>query len=132
HEDLARARLDLLEKTYERFYDAFADFAPEPTDTRLIAVLFDKHDAYVQYATDADRIDMSWSNGYYSARTNRVALVLARDERVEARELLQANASDREDLLPYAESSAAAASEKADAALDAHEAKHADSPTRTP
>lgn len=110
HADLARARLELLEKTYARFYDAFekADFEPQPTRTRLIAVLFDKHDAYVQYATDADRIDMSWTNGYYSARTNRVALVLAGDERIATREPVQTAATDREDqLLPFAESATA-------------------------
>ncbi len=131
HEDLARARLELLEKTYERFYDAFEDFDPQPTDKRLIAVLFDRHDAYVQYATSADQIDMSWSNGYYSARTNRVALVLARDERLEARALVHADTASREDLLPYAESTAAKATTLADEALRAHEARQVDATART-
>jgi hypothetical protein len=119
--DLAQAQLELLESTYVRFYASFrnAGFTPEPVGDRLIAVLFDGLDAYVQYATEADRVDMSWSNGYYSAKTNRVALVVAREDRVTHSDARQAKATNRDgQLLPFAESAA-----DAEADLDQQGAK---------
>lgn len=69
--------MTLLERTHDRFYDSFTSggFDPEPIGERLVFLWFSDRDAFDDYALRADRADMSWSEGYYSARTNRVALV---------------------------------------------------------
>lgn len=71
----AADRCGVLETTHRRFYDAFgvAGFAPLPLRERLVCVMFEEPDQFERYALSADRINMSWSRGYYSARTNRVA-----------------------------------------------------------
>jgi hypothetical protein len=67
----------LLEKTYANFYSTFrnAGFTPRPANQRLVWVCFSQRDQFDDYALKADRMDMSWSKGYYSTRTNRVALL---------------------------------------------------------
>ena len=66
-----------LERTQDAFYRAFgsAGFEPAPMENRLVWVAFSRRDDFHQYALNIDRLDMSWSDGYYSTRTNRVALV---------------------------------------------------------
>lgn len=73
----AQDRLGLLERTRERFFDAFekAGFKPRHDHGALVCVLFDDRRDFDRYALEFDRADMSWSRGYYSARTNRVALL---------------------------------------------------------
>jgi len=68
-------RAVLLEKTHDIFYDAFrrADLKPLPLTERLVCVLFDTHDEFARYAQKVDRMNMAWSSGYYSTRTNRIA-----------------------------------------------------------
>ena len=67
----------LLEKTYTRFYECLGAIGlrPGPISTRLPCIGFDRRADYDRYAFAADRVDMSWSDGYYSARTNLVALI---------------------------------------------------------
>lgn len=74
--DQAQARAALLEKAYRRFYDAFrvGRFKLAPTDKPLVCLLFKSRDVFLNYAKRADHIDMGWSGGYYSSRTNRIAL----------------------------------------------------------
>ena len=66
-----------LERTRGAFYRAFGDagFGLLPLQERLVWVAFTQRDNFHQYALNIDRLDMSWSDGYYSTRTNRVALV---------------------------------------------------------
>lgn len=69
----------LLEHAHDFFYRAFekAGFHLQPIRTRLTWVIFTQHGEFDDYAREADYMDMSWLNGYYSARTNRVAVVQA-------------------------------------------------------
>jgi hypothetical protein len=67
----------LLELTRESFYGSFsgAGLSPAPLNGRLVWVAFRHREEFNRYALGVDRLDMSWSDGYYSTRTNRVALV---------------------------------------------------------
>lgn len=78
----ASARAELLEQTHAQFYNVFtsAGFQLQPLREPLLCVLFARQDAFAHYARLVDRIDMSWSGGYYSSRTNRVALYESEDE----------------------------------------------------
>lgn len=73
----ARIRGELLETTHEAFAREFdeATFGRRTGRDRLLCLLFDDRPAMLRYAQQADRIDASWTAAYYSARTNRVALV---------------------------------------------------------
>jgi len=75
--DWAAKAAHTLERTQDAFYRAFrsAGFAPAELDDRLVWVAFSRRDDFHQYALNIDQLDMSWSDGYYSTRTNRVALV---------------------------------------------------------
>lgn len=71
----ARVRARLLERTHERFYEAFTSFAPlERASSPLVCVLFADRSDFAHYAERVDWLDMSWSGGYYSSHTNRMAL----------------------------------------------------------
>lgn len=67
----------LLEATRSRFVREMARIGldVENPDAPLDWIVFDRRDAYEHYARRADRVDMSSSRGYYSARTNVVALL---------------------------------------------------------
>ncbi len=67
----------MLERTHERFYQSFetAGFHPQPLRGRLTWVVFNRHEEFDAYAREADHMDISYLDGYYSARTNRVAVV---------------------------------------------------------
>ena len=67
----------LLERVYDQFHNAFnsAGYSLETEPEKLIWICFPTLDEFVSYADLADNVDMSWSDGYYSARTNRVALI---------------------------------------------------------
>ena len=73
---IAAGRAALLETTYRHFEDTFleAGFTLRPLDKPLVCVLFANEHDFSKYAKRVDWIDMSWSGGYYSSRTNRVAL----------------------------------------------------------
>lgn len=74
--DSARVASKLLKRTHRAFYDAMTEAGFELAQPRrpLICLLFEDKQAFVQYGKAADRRDMSWSGGYYSTRTNHVAL----------------------------------------------------------
>ncbi len=67
----------LLERVYYQFHSAFrsAGYGLEAEQEKLIWICFPTEDEFITYADLADKVDMSWSDGYYSARTNRVALI---------------------------------------------------------
>jgi len=76
HHVWADTRARMLERLHDRF---FADLRriglrPLPVDRRLEVVLFAEHADFLQYARDVDRMEHEWSGGYYSSRTNRVAM----------------------------------------------------------
>lgn len=66
----------LLEQTHDQFYACLggAGFDLMRPDGRLVCLWFASREAFDRYAWSVDRADMSWSDGYYSAKTNRVAL----------------------------------------------------------
>lgn len=66
----------MLEFTWKRFYDDFtrAGFHLRKPSHPLVWICFGTRGEFEQYARRADQMDMSWSEGYYSSRTNRVAL----------------------------------------------------------
>lgn len=74
----ARRMGELLEKAQTNFRASIrqAGFETEPPGARLIWVCFRGMDDFDQYSRQSDQVDMTWTDGYYSARTNRVALVL--------------------------------------------------------
>ncbi len=71
----ADSRARMLELAYDEFYRQFkqAGFRPLPVERRMVCVLFNKHETYLDYAKQTDRLMHEWSSGYYSQRTNRVA-----------------------------------------------------------
>lgn len=71
----ALARSGLLEKTHDYFFQSMrrAELKPLPLDCRLVCVLFEKHEDFIAYAKRVDNIDLTWSSGYYSGRSNRIA-----------------------------------------------------------
>lgn len=73
---IAAGRAALLETTHRQFEDTFlqAGFTLRPLDQPMVCVLFANEQDFGKYAKRVDWIDMSWSGGYYSSRTNRVAL----------------------------------------------------------
>ncbi|MFW6060458.1 MAG: DUF1570 domain-containing protein [Phycisphaeraceae bacterium] len=82
----ARLRARLLEQTHERFYDAFDSFASLNSPTKpLVCVLFADRNDFSRYAQQVDWLDMSWSGGYYSSRTNRMALYDAQPRQAQER-----------------------------------------------
>ncbi len=72
----AQTRTRLLQTATKKFYDQLrADgFMPTPPRQRMVAILFSQHDDFLQYARRVDRLNHAWSGGYYSSRTNRVAM----------------------------------------------------------
>ncbi len=72
----ADTRANMLEKTYNVFMDHMrrADLRPRPLASRLECVLFADHTDFWQYAQQVDGLSSDWPAGYYSSRTNRIAL----------------------------------------------------------
>jgi len=68
-----------LDQVYSRFYDSFmrAGFSPRPQSDRLVCVCFDSYNQLDSYGRAADSTEASWMDGYYSYRTNRIAIVRA-------------------------------------------------------
>lgn len=66
---------ELLEEAHRRFHQAFdrAPFVLQVPREPLVALYFEDKADYLRYARHADRVDMSWTVAYYSAKTNRVA-----------------------------------------------------------
>ncbi|MGE5294728.1 MAG: DUF1570 domain-containing protein, partial [Solirubrobacterales bacterium] len=66
-----------LESTYHRFYDVFAKagFRLSPSADHLVWICFPQQSGFNKYALQAEGMDLSWLDGYYSTLTNRVAVV---------------------------------------------------------
>ena len=80
HEDAARyvpGTSRTLERTYQRFYEAFshAGFELVPLQSRLVWICFPQQSGFNKYAMQAEGTDLSWLDSYYSTLTNRVAIV---------------------------------------------------------
>ena len=67
----------LLELTYKQFQAAFKNqgFNLQNPDDKLMWVCFSDSDRFSNYALEADGMDLSWLSGYYSAKTNIVAII---------------------------------------------------------
>ncbi len=74
----ARRMTGLLERAHGDFrgWMKKTGFTAAPIKGRLIWVCFRRPDDFDRYSLESDQVDMSWTDGYYSAKTNRVALVL--------------------------------------------------------
>ena len=81
NEPWARNRAALLEKAHDVYFATFrrVGFRPLPLNERLVCVLYADHDDYLKYARDADNVEMGWSAGYFSTRTNRIVYFDDRD-----------------------------------------------------
>jgi hypothetical protein len=66
-----------LDQVVDRFYTSFsqAGFSPHPLSDRLICVCLDSYRDLDAYGREADGTEASWMDGYYSYRTNRIAVV---------------------------------------------------------
>lgn len=69
---------NLLEQAHSDFHAWLGQFgfAASAHADRLVWVCFCHCQEFDAYSRGNDQMDMSWTDGYYSARTNRVALVL--------------------------------------------------------
>jgi hypothetical protein len=70
------------------FYDVWTarGFALDAPESPLVWLRFADRASFDHYARTVDRIDLSWAEGYYSARTHRVA-VFARGSRPSPRDI---------------------------------------------
>jgi hypothetical protein len=73
----AAASGQFLDQVHRQFYDSFtrAGFALQPLPGRLVCVCLRSYDELDAYGRKADGTDVSWMDGYYSYRTNRIAIV---------------------------------------------------------
>jgi hypothetical protein len=64
-----------LEQAYDAFMGFFnlKDVHPMFLERRLVAILFKDRQNYLNYSKEIDGMQMLWSAGYYSQRTNRSA-----------------------------------------------------------
>jgi len=78
----------MLERSYRHFYELLSKSGFDLSHSRdlLVWICFPQQSGFNTYAVQAEGMDLSWLDGYYSTRTNRVAVVqpapqsLARDE----------------------------------------------------
>ena len=75
--DSAAASGQFLDQVQRQFYDSFtrAGFALQPLPGKLICVCLRSYAELDSYGRQADGTDVSWMDGYYSYRTNRIAIV---------------------------------------------------------
>jgi len=76
-----------LEYAYGHFYEVFAQagFSLSRPQERLVWICFPKKSGFSKYALQAEGMDLSWLDGYYSTLTNCVAVV-QQDQRTRPRE----------------------------------------------
>ncbi len=67
----------LLEATYQQFQSTFKSrgFELRNPEDKLMWVCFSDCGRFNSYALEADGMDLSWLSGYYSAKTNVVAII---------------------------------------------------------
>jgi len=73
-----------MEETYRSFYVECVAIGlrPMPPEGRLVCVLFEQYEGYVDYLERFEGMKAGWASGYYSWRTNRVAFFHDRDNPV--------------------------------------------------
>jgi len=66
-----------LERTHDAFYENFQKTAIKPAllKRRLVCLIFTKKDDFLRYGLKADHIRLPPGGGYYSAETNRIAML---------------------------------------------------------
>lgn len=123
----ARQTGRLLEQSHDQFYRSFTElgFTLRPTREKLGWICFTSREDFDRYTQEADKMDMSWLDEYYSARTNRVALVCrpAANPPREAAQVASVTVSANISALQPA-TSASDASWSAEATRASHEAAH--------
>jgi hypothetical protein len=72
---------NILEHAYGQFYRVFtqAGFSLSVPQDRFVWICFQDQNGFNKYAWQAEGMDLSWLGGYYSTRTNRVAIVQAEE-----------------------------------------------------
>lgn len=67
----------LLELSYQRFQTAFKGlgFEMQNPEGKLMWLCFSDGEQFNRYAMAADGMDLSWLSGYYSSKTNAVAII---------------------------------------------------------
>ncbi len=67
----------LLELSYEHFSDILNqhNYDVRPPAEKMDWIVFGDNFSFSQYALDTESADLSWLKGYYSAKTNKVAIV---------------------------------------------------------
>jgi hypothetical protein len=76
HHAWADNRIRLLETAYANFRQSLTRGGfklAEPTE-RLVCIVFDQYEDYVDYAARKDNRRIDWASGYYAARSNRIVL----------------------------------------------------------
>lgn len=104
---------ETLEYAYAYFYDVFARTGFDLSTSRdhLVWICFPQKSGFNRYALQAEGMDLSWLDGYYSTLTNRVAVVeteprslryeqTAGPSRNDIRMVAAANGSPRDGVLP--------------------------------
>ena len=68
---------ELLESAYKQFDPAFGhlDLDIHLPKAKLVWICFRRPCSFRQYSLSSDRMDLSYMSGYYSSRTNRVAIL---------------------------------------------------------
>ncbi len=76
----AKACAASLERTHDVFFENFnrTVIRPRPLTRRLVCLIFTDGKDYVAYAKRADRAIIRGGGGYYSSRTNRIAMLHTR------------------------------------------------------
>jgi len=71
---------DVLEFAYKQFELRFKGYGLSfrAPDEALVWMCFRDSESFVDYASATEEMDLSWLSGYYSSRTNRVAVVRPR------------------------------------------------------
>ena len=79
-EEHAKACATWLERTHDVFYANFGKtvIRPATLKRRLVCLVFTDAKDFVSYAKRADRATISGGGGYYSSRTNRIAMLHSR------------------------------------------------------
>lgn len=74
--DWTRQQIKRLEKTCDQFnrYTNTLRLEPHPLQHKLVCVLFDDRKAYAKFGKTHDRVNSTWSYGYYSPGSDRVVL----------------------------------------------------------
>jgi hypothetical protein len=74
----AQTIADFLEQTYTRFFAFFEEFGFNPSipDQRLNWVCFSNSENFDEYFNQTDNMNLPRLSSYYSAKTNRVAILL--------------------------------------------------------